>query len=235
MSPLNPLNPATGNVPVPNDRREVGAALRAGRVTYRIYPYFEWRFGERGRKFTHSDSAWLAWLTRFDQARVDQDVDWLRGLLANRGMPSPLLETHLRLLDRELTRTVPSRASQYARLANAADRLRRAREEMISAERERRLVDEFVDGLGQGALPLVRGVAKLLVASVADEKVGVVNAVSSLRDWLADVPTLRRVPALRRRLDPSRRRLLDSRAFERTWHDAIERTVEGARHGGERR
>ncbi len=72
MSELNPLNPAAGGVPVPEDVREVKAALRAGAVSCRVFPYLDWRFGERGEKFTRSDSAWLVWLTRLDQERVDE-------------------------------------------------------------------------------------------------------------------------------------------------------------------
>ena len=60
--PLNPLNPSAGDVPLPEDQREIDAALRAGPITHRIFPYFDWRYGDRGRKFTESDSAWPAWL-----------------------------------------------------------------------------------------------------------------------------------------------------------------------------
>ena len=31
-------------------------------ITYRIFPYYAWRYGERGQRFTQSDSAWLAHL-----------------------------------------------------------------------------------------------------------------------------------------------------------------------------
>jgi hypothetical protein len=88
------LNPEAGSHPIPSDPRELQAAVRAGERCWQRFPYFSQRYGHRGEKFTSSDSAWLVTLVEYDQARVHQQVAWLGQVLAARGMPRLLLETH---------------------------------------------------------------------------------------------------------------------------------------------
>ena len=228
-SPLNPLNPAAGDVPVPEDQREIDAALRAGRISHRAFPYIAWRYRERGRKFTQSDSAWLAWLTRFDKDRVGQQITWLRNVLSNRGMPSWILQTHLTVLHRQLTRTIPENEQNYRSLAISAVQLRRDREEQIPPEQVQRLSAEFVGAFGQKSSLLLFGTGQLITAAVADEKLGVKNAVSSLLEWMVDVPRFVEIADIGKHLAKSERRLLDSESIEQRWKDAIAKTVENAR------
>lgn len=229
MSPFNLLNPAAGDVPIPEDPREIDAARRAGIVSYRLFPYIEWRYGERGRRFTSSDSAWLAWLTRFDAERVYQEILWLRNVLSNRGMPGRILELHLSVLRRQLARAVPEHAARYQTLGVSAGRLREAREGAIPSRREQELVQEFVTALRGRPGFLLAGSARLITASVADESVGVKNAVTSLVSWLSDLPRLRELTDLRDRLGHADRRVLDRESFARSWKKAVESTVERAR------
>jgi len=229
MSPLNPLNPLAGDVPIPEDPRELDAALRAGKISHRMFPYVDWRYGERGRKFTQSDSGWLAWLTRHSQERVDEQIRWLRNVLSNRGMPSSILELHLHFLSRQLTRSIPENEPKYRCLATSADRLRLAREQQISPGRQQELAGDFVKSVGGRATALLVGVAHLLVSAVADEKQGVKNAVSSLESWLLDLPQLRKLADLRKRLTRRDRELLDSDSFEQLWTNAVEKIVADAR------
>lgn len=229
MSPLNPLNPAAGDVPIPEDPRELDAALRAGRISHRLFPYVDWRYGERGRKFTQSDSGWLAWLTRHSQERVDEQIRWLRNVLSNRGMPSWILEVHLSVLSRQLTRNIPENEQKYRCLAASADRLRLARQQQITPSRGQELADDFVEAVGGRATSLLQGTAHLLVAAVADEKLGVKNAVSSLQSWLLDLPQLRKLTGLRNRLTRRNRELLDSDSFAQLWTKAVETIVASAR------
>ena len=229
MSQLNPLNPAAGGVPVPEDEREVKAALRAGVVSYRVFPYLDWRFGERGEKFTRSDSAWLVWLTRHDQERVDEQISWLRNVLSNRGMPSWILELHLRVLYQQLVRTIPENERKYVSLLNSAGRLRQISDASIPRNRAKQLVEDFAAVLGQGGNSLIDNAAQLLVAALADEKSGVKNAVKSVKAWLVDVPALREIAGLRARMSPAESRWFDSGDFEQRWRGAIGATIEQAR------
>ena len=94
---------------MPSDPREIEAAVEAGNVTWERYPYYEWRYGERGRRYTASDSAWLATLSLLDQENVDQQVHWLGRVLAVRGMPRLLLRDHLRTLYQYLCAAAPEK------------------------------------------------------------------------------------------------------------------------------
>ena len=70
--------------------------MRAAKVAWEKYPYLEYRYGERGRRFTDSDSCWLVTLTRAPrQVAVTKALEWLRTVLASRGIPTVILEFHL--------------------------------------------------------------------------------------------------------------------------------------------
>ncbi|MEI8029390.1 MAG: biliverdin-producing heme oxygenase [Comamonadaceae bacterium] len=56
------INPEAGRHPVPADARELQASIRAGDICWERFPYFEQRYGERGRRFARSDAAWQATL-----------------------------------------------------------------------------------------------------------------------------------------------------------------------------
>jgi hypothetical protein len=229
MSPLNPLNPAAGDVPLPEDPREVDAAVKAGRITLRLFPYVLWRYRERGEKFTSSDSAWLAWLTRFEADHVQEQITWLNSVLSHRGMPSLILEVHLTTLQRCLVRVAPENEGQYQRLAPCAARLRHDRTARIDAENQQRLSCGFQAAVNDRSHAFVCGTARLLVAAVCDEKAGITSAVSSLEPWLADIESLRRIEQLRAILQPAEQQLLDSQAFARDWKTAIAELVAQAR------
>jgi hypothetical protein len=128
------LNPEAGNHIIPDDPAEIQAALRAGRRSWRQFPYYELRYGERGKRFTRSDSAWLVTLAAHRQDVVDHQIAWLGRLLAARGMPQWLLERHLEVLHEELVRAVPEKRSRYDKLLAAAERLHETRRAHIGDE-----------------------------------------------------------------------------------------------------
>ena len=76
------LNPEAGRHAITDDPREVRAALRAGVRSWEACPYYERRYGRRGRRFTRSDSAWLVTLAGLPQTTVDRQIGWLARLLA---------------------------------------------------------------------------------------------------------------------------------------------------------
>ena len=81
---------------MPQNPLEIDLALRAAKVAWEKYPYLEYRYGERGRRFTDSDSCWLVTLTRaLRQVAVTKALEWLRTVLASRGIPTVILEFHL--------------------------------------------------------------------------------------------------------------------------------------------
>src|SRR3954452_4196864 len=101
------LNPSAGHHVVTADPRELAACERAGDRSWSTWTYYAHRYGERGRQFTRSDSAWIATLGGQTAAMVEQQIRWLGTVLAARGMPRLLLEDHLRILHEELLASVP--------------------------------------------------------------------------------------------------------------------------------
>lgn len=184
--PGHPLNPEAGSTPVPDDPREVAAALRAGELSLELTPYYGFRYGERGRRFTRSDSAFLVTLATHPRPVVERQILWLAGLLSSRGMPSVLLEQHLRVLHRVLCRAIPRRAASYARLQEAAGLLREARRAHLSDDDCRALARWFVREAGLPPTRLALGTGWLLACAVADERSGIRSAVSSVASWFAD-------------------------------------------------
>ena len=180
------LNPEAGRHPIPRDPREIGAAALAGRISWDEYPYFERRYGERGRRFTKSDGAWLVTLCDLEQRQLDSQVEWLARVLSARGMPSFLLERHLRNLHDQLVEAKPARSSRYRGLVIAADRIaaeRRARIDDSKFTDLSRAFDECVRDLD---LDLVPRSGRLIAGAVVDEALGRPRAVESRLGWLAD-------------------------------------------------
>ena len=201
------VNPSAGHHLVTGDPRELAAAERAGQRSWSAWTYYGRRYGERGRLFTRSDSAWIATLPGWPASLVEGQIRWLGGLLAARGMPRLLLEDHLRILHAELVAAVPERAVEYGSLLQAADRLRSERQAVMSEGVFGALETGFRDLLEGTAGDDLRAGA-LIAAAVADERAGVPRAVASLMAWLAD---------------PAR--------FPAPWLAAVERTLRRARRG----
>jgi heme oxygenase len=180
------LNPSAGTHAIPDDPREIQAAIRAGEVTLKQIPYFEWRFGDRAKKFTHSDSAWLAAVTRLSDSAFAQQVDWLAQLLATRGMPQWILEEHLRNLYAELLRFCPENAAQYEKIAKVAGKKRSEREMTVVAGDFSQLGEEFEDRVKDEWPKMSRNAGKILVAAVSDEALDIKNAVASVQGWMTN-------------------------------------------------
>lgn len=182
-SPAMAINPDAGNHVVVTEARRLVAATVAGLRCWRDYPYYEARYGARGRRFSSSDSAWLTALVDETASSAQGQIDWLARVLASRGMPTLLLERHLRYLHDELRDFVELDESRCAILLRAADTLR--------DRRRAHLDDETIDALSARfeakAAPLaVADAARLVACAVADEGEGHAEAVPSLTSWLAD-------------------------------------------------
>ncbi len=178
------LNPDAGTHGIADDLSEIAAALRAGELSWRAFPYYEARYGARGQRFTRSDSAWLVTLCRLEPPQVRRHVTWLGQVLAARGMPRLMLEEHLLRLHGLLCEALPERRERYEPLLAAHALLHEARVSQLSAAAQKALALEFDRGPA-ARVGLVR-VGELLVSAVADELDGVDNAVSSLSGWLTE-------------------------------------------------
>jgi hypothetical protein len=200
------INPYAGSHPITADPREQAAAIRAGDRSVEEFPYYTERYGERGRMFGRSDSAWIARLAEMDEAAVEQHVLWLGGVLSVRGIPQWLLERHLAVLEEELAAAVPEHAERYTVLGRVRTTLRRRLDARVEEWRARALEEEFAaSAISEWSTRLPR-MGRILVAAVVDESLGIGNAVAAVTGWAAD---------------PSR--------FPPVWIAALERTVAAAR------
>jgi hypothetical protein len=211
MNQFHPLaNPEAGNHPLPDAPLEIEAALRAGQHSWEACPYYDLRYGERGRRFTRSDSGYLVALTQQDAFHVREQVAWLARVLASRGMPTWLLERHLYALYSELCAAMPAQRSRYEKLREAADWLNQRRVARIGESAGRALAGGFHRHVADDPwLARLREPGLLLIAAVADERNDLAEAVPSLLAWLAD---------------PQR--------FQPSWIAAVEATLAAARPPG---
>ena len=180
------INPEAGRHPVPADAREVQVSIRAGDICWERFPYFEQRYGERGRRFARSDAAWQATLYRYPPAQILQQVCWLGHVLAGRGMPTILLQVQLEILVEELTAAIPERKTDYEKLLPAASALHAARCKHLTDDQAEAMAGEFDGAVGLEWSTRLPHTGTLLCAAVADELEGNENAVESLRAWLTD-------------------------------------------------
>jgi heme oxygenase len=180
------INPEAGRHAVPADPRELEVALRAADACWQRWPYFEQRYGERGRRFARSDGVWLATLPRFEAAQMSQQVRWLGRVLAARGMPTLLLQDHLEILAEHLISALPAHRPAYERLRQAAGELQARRGQHLPEERARVAAAEFDRAVGPEWSARLPRTGALLAAAVADESGQHPGAVESLRLWLVD-------------------------------------------------
>ncbi len=201
------INPEAGHHPIPEDGREIRAALEASRRGWAEFPYFERRYGERGRRFSDSDTCWLATLVTLNPKDLQNQIAWICRVLAARGMPSLMMEYTLRFLKEELEDALPERAERYEKLHMSADTLRQAREKRIPEKLLQTLSNQFDQQVGTEMADPYRHTGKLLVAAVVDEKNSIDGAVEALTTWLTD-----------------------EKRFSNEWITAVNQTIKKARN-----
>jgi heme oxygenase len=180
------LNPVAGNHKIPNDMREVHAAMRAGERVWQYIPYFELRYGMRGRQFTWSDAGWLVEVAHEDQESYNQQVLWLSRLLSARGMPQWTLECQLMLLHDELVTTIPEKRASYATIMQAAVMLADQRRAHLSDADLLGIDQAFYAQLGPEWHTWFPNCGCLIASAVADEQMGISGSITKLVTWLSD-------------------------------------------------
>ena len=177
------INPEAGAHPIPDDPAEIEAALRAAEACWLEFPYFAQRYGDRGRRFARSDSAWLVTLATYAPEAVKSQVDWLGGLLAARGMPTLTLERHLEILHAELISTLVGEKERYHTLLLAAQYLAAKRKAKVKPEQAQQLIDDFYEETGPAWRNRHPDAGRLIVAAVADVQNGIEAAAPAIIDW----------------------------------------------------
>lgn len=187
---ITALNPEAGNFPIPTDPRQIKAAITAGIACWNAFPYFEKRFGERGKRFGISDAVWLVTLCELSDENAVKQVNWLARFLAIRGMPTYLEEIQLRLLYTELSKLIPENAGKYSTFLKAADELQNQRTIHLQETDFEKCNSIFEGNLKENAAlekihsDLKKNMGKLIASSLTDAKNGIPDARTSLENWL---------------------------------------------------
>jgi hypothetical protein len=180
---ITDINVEAGNHAMPQDPREIELALRAAKSAWDRYPYLAQRYGERGRRFTDSDSCWLVTLARApNKAVVTKALDWLRSVLASRGLPTVILESHLQAIADEFAAQfgVQVQFDQFLAERQAERRT------LLDGEGRPHLVETFGQRFRSCAGFQVDSAAELIASAWVDERSGIALAVPALCDWLTD-------------------------------------------------
>jgi hypothetical protein len=178
---VNPFNPEAGETPAPDDPVDLAIAEQSARVIWRAFPYFAWRYGERGARFGRSDAGYLLTLADVPEDLAFTQIEWLAKLLAARGMPSVLLEYQLEHLARLASRK--QRPSE-PRLRSLAAYLRRRRATVMPIHVV--LECERLCRAAAGGRPRRHGVGRLIAFAVADGAFGFGAHDQALTQWFSD-------------------------------------------------
>lgn len=180
------LNPEAGDHSVPDDGKELEAAVVAAKRCRDEFPYFDERYQERGRSFAKSDAAWLASLTLLPETQLVSQAEWLGRVLANRGMPRITLECQLEMLHEELVSAVPEKVDTYSGLAEVAKKLKKDRLRYIPESVYSKLAKDFCLATDNELQGRFKRTSDLIISAVSDRSAGISEAINSLQPWLTD-------------------------------------------------
>jgi heme oxygenase len=182
------INFEAGDHAMPQNPLEIDLALRAGRVAWERYPYLELRYGSRGRRFTNSDSCWLVTLIRAPgQEAVTKALEWLRTVLATRGIPTAILEAHLQAILQTFVMEFPEQIKMPTQFDRFLSNLKAERRALFGASGRSHLIDVFDQRFRACAGFAVESAAELIVSAWVDERSGISGSLSALLSWFTDV------------------------------------------------
>jgi heme oxygenase len=189
-SHITSLNPEAGNYPIPTNPLEIKAAITAGMKCWDEFPYYEIRYGDRGRRFAVSDSVWLVNLGELSEEGAIKQASWLANFLAIRGMPTFTMEKQLQYLYIELTKLIPANESKYLTLLKTSQKIKSRRYIHFSENsfcEANSLFENYFTELKvseKKCEELKKNIGKLIASSIADDKNGIPEAKTSLKEWL---------------------------------------------------
>lgn len=187
---ITSLNPEAGNFPIPTNPLEIKAAIIAGMNCWYEFPYYEKRYGERGRRFAVSDCVWLVTLSELDEADAIKQVNWLANFLAIRGMPTYTMEFQMQALYHELSKSIPANEQKYLKLLKTSENIKSQRTIHFNEtvfENCNSIFHNYFDELKVSekiCLELKKNIGKLIASSIIDDKNGIPDVKNSLESWL---------------------------------------------------
>lgn len=180
------VNPEAGDHAMPNHPQEIALALRAGQAAWAKYPYLKHRFGDRGKRFTSSDSCWLVTLSGASIETATRSLVWLRTVLASRGIPSAILAAHLQAISEEFAAEFVDQTERRARFEPFLSVLACERKTADTSESIGNLITQFDQRLHRCAGFTIDSTAELITSAWLDERSGIRGALSATLHWFVD-------------------------------------------------
>jgi heme oxygenase len=181
------LNVEAGDHAVPQNPMEIGLALRAGNAAWKKFSYLEQRYGVRGKRFTNSDSCWLVTLTHAPgQDVATKALDWLRTVLATRGIPTVVLEVHLRSIQQAIALEFPEQLKMQAQFDVFLSNRETERRVHLGTDGQSPLIDVFNRRFQECSGLRVDLAADLIASAWLDERSGVTGSLPALHNWFTD-------------------------------------------------
>lgn len=187
---ITSYNPEAGNFSIPTNPLEINAAISSGVNIWYEYPYYEKRYGERGRRFTVSDSVWLVTLSELPEEFAINQVNWLAKFLAKRGMPTCTMELQMQEMYQNLSILIPEDESKYLIFKKCAMEIKIMRNKFINDsdfEKCNSIFEKYFLEFNiseQICVEMKRNVGKLIASAIVDEKNGIQEAQNSLFNWI---------------------------------------------------
>src|SRR5262249_4514625 len=138
-------------------------------------------------RFTNSDGCWLVALARAPrQVAVTKSLEWLRTLLAGRGIPTVILESHLQAILRAIGAEFPDQLAMQIQFDPFLSDRRAERSRLFGAESRLHLIDVFDKRFRACAGFKIESAAELIASAWIDEHSGISGALAALCNWLTD-------------------------------------------------
>ncbi len=180
------VNPEAGNHAMPQDPVEIQLALRAGQKAWTKFPYSGFRFSERGRRFTSSDSCWLVSLYRLSPEMGIKSLEWLRTVLSTRGLPSVILDAHLLEIKSAFASLLGENNPATTGYDFYLSKREAERDSYIAEKIATVLSRQYESLLGAASGFKMPGVPTLIISSWVDERSGIEGALDAVRTWFQD-------------------------------------------------
>lgn len=185
---ITSLNPEAGNFPISTNPTEIEAVINAGQKCWYEFPYYEQRYGDRGRRFMVSDSVWLLNLCELTQELANSQAKWLANYLANLGMPTLTMEIQLQFMYTELVKNIPENEIKYRKLLNASEQLKSDRIKQISAEifENSNILFNHICKEFQISGHNLKNTGKLIASAIADKRNGISDSENDFKNWISN-------------------------------------------------
>ncbi len=180
------INPEAGSHAVPQTATEIEIAFEAGKKAWTGFPYLEERFKDRGKRFTASDSCWLVSLFPLEETAIRKNIFWLRGVLSARGLPSIILETHLKEIVSLARARLSYSPETYLGYSNVVNELRMNRLQSLSEDQWNTMANDYDRQFSECDGYKVTRPSSLVMSAWFDEMSGIRGANLAIENWFGD-------------------------------------------------